>query len=91
VHDPLPNNSTDAISALVSAKLLTEALQRAGHDLTRGKLIAAMESLHEFSTGLTPPLTFGPGRRIGSIGTHIVTLDLASKRGVPRSVWIEPH
>ena len=91
VRDPLPNNSTDAISALVSAKLLTEALQRAGHDLTRRKLIAGMESLREFSTGLTPPLTFSPGRRIGSIGTHIVTLDLASKRGVPRSVWIEPN
>jgi ABC-type branched-subunit amino acid transport system substrate-binding protein len=91
VHDPLPNSSADAMSALVSAKLLTEALQRAGHDLTRRKLIEAMESLHEFSTGLTPPLTFGAGRRIGSIGTHIVTLDLASKRGVPRSVWIEPN
>lgn len=90
-RNPLPHGSTDEFTALVSVKLLTEALKRAGHDVTRRKLIAAMESLRDYSTGLTPPLTFTPGRRIGSIGAHIVTLDLASKRGVPRSVWVEPN
>jgi ABC-type branched-subunit amino acid transport system substrate-binding protein len=79
----------EQIATLSAARLLTEALQRAGHELTRQKLVAAMESLRQFSTGLTPPITYTPTRRIGVTGAHIVTLDLKSGAGVPRSVWVE--
>ena len=81
---------TEQIAALSWARVLTEALQRAGHRLTREKLIAAIESLREFSTGLAPPITCTPSRRIGVTGAHVVTLDLKSAAGVPESVWIDP-
>ena len=33
---------------------------RAGRDLTREKFINALDSLYNYETGVTPPLTFGP-------------------------------
>lgn len=76
------------ISALAAAKTMVEALKLAGKDLSRERLIATLEGLYEFETGLTPKITFGPNRRIGSLGAYIVTIDPAAKR-FPASVeWI---
>ena len=52
-----------------------EALTRAGKDLSRETLISKLETLYEYDTGLTPRITFGPNRRIGATGAHIVALD----------------
>jgi ABC-type branched-subunit amino acid transport system substrate-binding protein len=72
-------------TALTSAYLLMEALKRAGRDVTRERVIEVLESLYEFKTGLLPPATFGPNRRIGSFGVHIVSAaDPVSYR------WMEP-
>ncbi|MCA1565557.1 MAG: ABC transporter substrate-binding protein [Acidobacteria bacterium] len=76
------------ISAYVSAQLLVEGLKRAGRDLSREKLISALEGLYEYDTGLTPPLTYGPNRRVGAAGAHIVTVDTEKKQFVPASGWI---
>ena len=63
-------------------------MRRVGKDLSREKLIQALEGLYEFSTGLTPAITFGPNRRIGAMGTYVVTIDLKERRFVPASGWI---
>ncbi|HEY9402654.1 MAG TPA: ABC transporter substrate-binding protein [Pyrinomonadaceae bacterium] len=76
------------ISAYVSAQLLVEGLKRAGRDLSREKLIGALEALYEYDTGLTPPLTYGPNRRIGAAGAYIVSVDLEKKQFTPASGWI---
>ncbi|HEX9918058.1 MAG TPA: ABC transporter substrate-binding protein [Pyrinomonadaceae bacterium] len=76
------------ISAYVSAQLLVEGLKRAGRDLSREKLISALEGLYEYDTGLTPPLTYGPNRRVGAAGAHIVSIDTEKKQFVPASGWI---
>jgi ABC-type branched-subunit amino acid transport system substrate-binding protein len=76
------------ISGYVSAQLLVEGLKRAGRDLSREKLITALEGLYEYDTGLTPPLTYGPNRRVGAAGAHIVTVDTEKKQFVPASGWI---
>ena len=67
------------LSALAAAKVLVEGLTRAGRDLNREKLITALDSLYEYETGVTPRLTFGPNRRVGAAGAHIVTFDSAKK------------
>jgi branched-chain amino acid transport system substrate-binding protein len=41
---------------MAGAVIAVEAASRAGKDLTRAKLIAALESLGRFETGLVPPL-----------------------------------
>ncbi len=76
------------ISALAAAKLLTEMLTRAGRDLTRDRLIAQLERLDRFDTGLLPALTYHPGRRVGAQGAYGVTVDLEKKTFVPVGGWI---
>ena len=73
------------VAALVSARILVEGLQRAGRDLTRPKLVAALAALQDFETGLIPPISFGPNQRTGVRGAHIVTL---SSGTAATHVWI---
>ena len=63
---------------LAAARLLVNGLVDCGRELSRPKLIAALEGLYQFHTGFTPPVTFTQGRRIGFTGAHIVTWDAAS-------------
>jgi ABC-type branched-subunit amino acid transport system substrate-binding protein len=75
-------------TALSSAKVLVEALKRVGKDLSREKLIQTLEGFYEFSTGLTPPLTYGPNRRIGALGAYVVGVDLKEKKFTLASGWV---
>jgi len=77
------------ISAYGAARILVEGLKRAGKDLSREKLIQALEGLYQYQTGLTPAISFGPNRRIGANGAYVVTVDLKEKRLLPASGWIE--
>jgi len=63
------------LAALAAAATLSEGLKLAGKNLSRGTLIAALESLDDYETGLAPPLTFSLNRRIGALGAHVVSLD----------------
>jgi ABC-type branched-subunit amino acid transport system substrate-binding protein len=76
------------ISAYAAAKLLIEGLKRAGKDLSRERLIQVLEGFYEYKTGFTPPITWGPNRRIGALGAYIVRVDLKSKQFVPVSGWV---
>jgi ABC-type branched-subunit amino acid transport system substrate-binding protein len=80
---------TSQISALVAAKILVEGLKRTGKDLSREKFMRSLENLWEFQTGLTPGISYGPNRRIGALGSHIVTIDLETKNFAPLGQWIE--
>jgi ABC-type branched-subunit amino acid transport system substrate-binding protein len=68
------------VGAYSSMLLLSEGMKQAGRDASREKLISALEGLHDFDTGLTPLISFGPGRRLGLSGAHIVTVDLPDQR-----------
>ena len=84
----LPTHHVAAqISAYSAAKILVEALKRAGKDVSREKLIQALEGLYEYQTGLTPPITYGPNRRVGAMGAYIVAVDLNGKQFLPASGW----
>ena len=77
-HTLSVKHTTTQISALVAAKILVEGLKRTGKDLSREKFIRSLEKLYQFQSGLTPRITYGPNRRIGALGSHIVTIDLES-------------
>lgn len=77
------------LSALAAAKVLAEGLGRGGKDVTREKLITALEGLYDYETGLTPRLTFGPNRRVGASGAYVVTVDAARKELVPAGGWVK--
>jgi ABC-type branched-subunit amino acid transport system substrate-binding protein len=79
------------MTAYVAAKVLVHALKASGRSVTREKLVKALESLYRYETGLIPPLTFGPNQRVGVHGAHVVTVDLANRRFVRGSSWVEPN
>ncbi len=68
------------VGAYASMLLFSEGMKQAGRDASREKLVAALEGLHDFDTGLTPRISFGPGRRLGLSGAHVVTIDLPDQR-----------
>jgi ABC-type branched-subunit amino acid transport system substrate-binding protein len=76
-------------SAYGAAKILVEGLRRAGREVSREKLIEALEGLYEYQTGVTPPVTFGPNRRIGAMGAYVIGIGVKEKRLVPASGWID--
>ncbi len=51
--------------ALASAKLLVEALRRAGRDVDRESLVDTLDGFYQVATDLTPPITWSPNRRAG--------------------------
>jgi ABC-type branched-subunit amino acid transport system substrate-binding protein len=77
-HNLASDHRLVQISAYCAAKILVEALAHAGKNLTREKLILALEQMRDFRTGLLPGITFGANRRVGSFKAEIVCVDLAS-------------
>src|SRR5689334_13389697 len=73
------------ITAYSSAKVLVEGLKRVGKEWSREKLIQTLDGFYEFPTGLTPPRTYGPNRRVGAMGAYVVTVDLKQKKITPAS------
>jgi ABC-type branched-subunit amino acid transport system substrate-binding protein len=75
-------------AALASASVLAEGLRRAGRDLSRARLVRALEGLNRFDPGgFAPPVSFGPDRRCGALGGYVVGFE--RERGiVPVSGWI---
>ncbi len=49
----------------MNAVVLVEGLKRAGRDLTREKLIQAVESIHQFSLGIANPLNYSASNHQG--------------------------
>ena len=76
------------ILAYSAARILVEGLKRAGKDLSREKLIQALEGLYGYQTGLTPAITYGPKRRVGALGAHVITINLKAKQFSAASGWI---
>jgi len=87
-HELGYEHSSAQISAFVAAKVFVEGLKRAGRELSREKLLDALEGLSEFHSGLMPPLSFGPKHRIGAYGGYVIEIDRAANRLVRRSEWI---
>lgn len=48
-----------------AAMTLVEGLKRAGKELTRKKLISALETFKNYDNGILSPITWGPGLRAG--------------------------
>ncbi len=88
-HGLPPDHLQGQIAAYAAAKLLVEGLRRAGRDLNRLGLVDGLEALYAYETGLTPPLTYGPNRRIGARGAHVVAVDLLKKSYQPVGGWQE--
>ena len=84
-----PGHTAAQLSAFAAAVVFVEGLKRAGRDLSRERLLTALEGLYDFDTGVTPRLTFGPNRRIGAAGAYVLMFDPEKKEYVPTSGWVK--
>lgn len=76
-------NIQTQVASLAAARMFLEGLRRAGRDLDRTRLAAGIEAMYTFQTGFTPPLTYGPNRRIGARGAHLLTVDIENQTMIP--------
>jgi ABC-type branched-subunit amino acid transport system substrate-binding protein len=80
----LPREHMQAqLAAFAAAKLFVEGLRKAGRSLSRERLVEGLQQLYEFQTGVTPPLSYGPNRRIGARGAHVVAVDIRNQAYTP--------
>ena len=86
-----PRHTASQLAAFATAKIFVEALTRAGKDLSREKLVTTLEGFYDYETGTTPRITFGPNRRIGAAGAHILSLDLLEREFPTASGWIHAY
>ncbi|HEY5739065.1 MAG TPA: ABC transporter substrate-binding protein [Gammaproteobacteria bacterium] len=84
-----PGHLQGQVAALAAVKLLVEGLRGAGHSLDRARLVEAIEALYRYDTGFTPPLTYGPNRRIGALGAHVMVVDIDNRTTRPVGEWRE--
>jgi ABC-type branched-subunit amino acid transport system substrate-binding protein len=69
--------------AYAATKVFLEATKSSGKRLDRATLIGSLEQIQDFKTGVTPPVTFGPNRRVGSSACYIVGIDLSKMQYLP--------
>lgn len=69
--------------AYAATKVFLEATKSSGKRLDRATLINSLEQIQDFKTGVTPPITFGPNRRVGSRASYIVGIDLSKMQYLP--------
>jgi ABC-type branched-subunit amino acid transport system substrate-binding protein len=77
------------IAAYTAAKVMVEGLHLAGRNLSREQLLESLEGLDGYHPGLAPAVSFGPGRRIGALGGHVVRPDLVNGRFEESTQWID--
>jgi len=84
-HIGTTHRATQA-AALASAALVTDALTRAGRDLSREALLDAIDRTKAFRSGFAPPLTFRADRHLGSTGCYIIAFAPGQP---PKPAWVE--
>jgi len=77
--------------AYAAGTIMEEGLKQAGKQLSRAALVNGLEQLRGFKTGVIPPVTFGPNRRVGAAGSYVVGIDLPNKQYLPLSDRLVPR
>ena len=72
------------------AKVLCEGIKRAGKDLTREKLIQALETFDNFETGIFAPVTYGKNNRQGTDSVRLLYVDKSKKNFIVKTGWLKP-
>ena len=74
-----------SLEGYVNARVVVEALRRAGPNPSRAAFRYALESLRAFDLGIGAPLTFGPERHQGLDGVYFTRVE--GERWVPITDW----
>jgi len=74
-----------SLEGFVNARVIVEALRRAGPNPTRPALRAALESMRNVDLGIGAPLSFGPERHQGLDSVYFTRVE--NGRWVPLNDW----
>jgi ABC-type branched-subunit amino acid transport system substrate-binding protein len=74
-----------SLEGFVNAKVITEAIRRAGVNPTRAGLRVALEGMRNVDLGIAAPLTFGPERHQGLDSVYFTRVE--NGRWVPVQDW----
>jgi len=74
-----------SLEGFVNAKVVVEALRRAGHNPTRASLRQSLESLRDLDLGIGAPLSFGPERHQGLDSVYFTRVE--GDHWVPITDW----
>src|SRR5262245_58049237 len=77
-----------SLEGFVNAKVIVEALHRAGPNLTRASFRQALESIRNLDLGIGAPLNFTPERHQGLEGVYFTRVD--GGRWVSIAAWGRP-
>jgi len=86
LHVP-PEHATSCRLALASAKLLVEALRRAGRDVDRETVVNTLQTFYRMPTALTPPITWTRAQHTGTRFARVLSIDLEHHRCVDLGWW----
>ncbi len=67
--------SSYAVAGFIAAEVFTEALRRAGKDLTREGLVKALESFNHWNGIMAKDITYGPNRRRGKSSMYFIKIE----------------
>ena len=76
------------VSAHAAMRILEEGIKRSGRDISRAKLLSELDKMLSFETYVTPPVTFGPNRRVGSLGGYVMQVDTNSHKMRPAGGYL---
>jgi mono/diheme cytochrome c family protein len=76
-------------AVLAATRLLVEGLRRAGRDVTRARLVDAIETIQHFDIGYGAPVSYGPQQHVGFIGAQIIRFDPHQLRPMQPVVNVE--
>lgn len=71
----------------VAAEIFTEGVRRAGRNLTRESLIAALESMEHWNGIIAKDITYGPNQRAGKVSLYFLKVEKGNFVAI--SGWVE--
>lgn len=77
------------VAALASVELLVEGLKRAGRKASRKGFADALAAMSEVPTEAGPHISFGPTRRVGAVGVHVLQLGRGGRVASARLVRLD--
>ena len=76
--------------AFAATKIFSEAVKLSGRQLDRIAFIGSLEQMHDFKTSVIPPVTFGSNRRVGSVSSYVVGIDISNQQYLPLTDRLAP-
>jgi len=81
----LPKMNRYTVIGYVTVKVMAEAMKQCGRELTRRCLIAKLEGIHGYKSGLMAPISFSAQQHLSAMTGRVVTIDPKGRKFVAQN------